>query len=181
MKKTKMIKNKFDGLHWIYKRERIVKADYPECCSYGPVSWEDPFKWRGVIIGPPGSPYEDGVFDLSIDLPPDYPSNPPTFKFLTKIFHPNIDEDGNIYVDILEKDQWKPIHTIESLMLSITSLLTDPNPIDTRIVSCFVYRNDIFQFYKTAREWTKWYAMELVQEGSFSKSFSGLHLEENCN
>ncbi|KAL5542614.1 hypothetical protein UlMin_010324 [Ulmus minor] len=114
--------------------------------------------------------------------PKSFKDFPMTFMFPFKlIFHPNVDEDGNIYVDILEKDQWKPIHTIESLMLSITSLLTDPNPIDTRIVSCFVYRNDIFQYYKTAREWTKWYAMELVQEDSFSKSFSCLDLEENCN
>lgn len=71
--------------HWIYKRERIEEADFPAYCSYGPISWENPSKWQGVILGPPGSPYEDGVFFLSIDLPDEYPSKPPTIKFKTKV------------------------------------------------------------------------------------------------
>ncbi|XP_010107794.2 ubiquitin-conjugating enzyme E2 11 [Morus notabilis] len=147
--------------HWIYKRERIEEADFPACCSYGPISWENPSKWQGVILGPPGSPYEDGVFFLSIDLPDEYPSKPPTIKFKTKVFHPNIDEDGTIYVDILEEDQWNPIQTIETLLLSICSLLADPDPVDPFYFnrSCYLYQNDWEEYNKTAKEWTRKYAM----------------------
>lgn len=71
--------------HPIYTREKIVKADYPEFCSYGPVVRDDPYKWEGVILGPLGSPYQDGLFFLSIDLPNEYPSKPPIITFLTKV------------------------------------------------------------------------------------------------
>lgn len=73
--------------HWIYRREGFRKVDFPTHCSYGPVNEDDPFKWQGVIMGPPYSPYEGGVFSLSIDLPQDYPTKPPTIKFLTKVMH----------------------------------------------------------------------------------------------
>lgn len=72
-------------MHWILKREGMEGADFPVCCSYGPVNWENPYKWQGVILGPSGSPYEDGVFFLSIDLPNEYPCKPPHIKFLTKV------------------------------------------------------------------------------------------------
>ncbi|PON92526.1 Ubiquitin-fold modifier-conjugating enzyme [Trema orientale] len=144
--------------HLIYQREGIYKADFPEFCSYGPVCWEDPLKWQGVIFGPPYSPYEGGVFFLSIDLPQDYPSKPPTIKFTTKVFHPNIDDEGTVYVDILEEEHWKPIHTIESLLVSLCSLLGDPDPLGNFNESCVLYRDDREEYYKVAREWTRKYA-----------------------
>ena len=70
-------------MHSIYRREG--RGDFPDCCNYGPISLEDPFRWKGAIFGPIGSPYEDGVFFLSIDLPRDYPSKPPKIKFITKV------------------------------------------------------------------------------------------------
>ena len=70
---------------WIYKREGLERADFPDCCSYGPIQFDDPFKWRGVIFGPIGSPYQDGAFFVSIDLPYDYPLKPPEIKFKTKV------------------------------------------------------------------------------------------------
>ncbi|KAK9933231.1 hypothetical protein M0R45_020434 [Rubus argutus] len=146
--------------HRIYQREGFIKPDFPTHCSYGPVNHEDPFKWQGIIMGPPGSPYEDGVFFLSIDLPNDYPATPPIIKFLTKVYHPNIDEDGNIYIDILEEDQWNPVQTIESLLLSICSLLDDPNPVDPLNPSCFLFKTNREEFNKMAKEWTKKYASE---------------------
>lgn len=70
----------------IYKRERFMNKEVvPNCCSYGPISLENPFKWQGVIFGPPSSPYEEGVFFLSIDLPCDYPHRPPIIQFQTKV------------------------------------------------------------------------------------------------
>lgn len=76
-----------------------------------------------------------------------------------QVFHPNIDEDGKIYVDILEEDQWRPIYTIESLLISICSLLADPDPANPDWESCILYRYDREEFNRIAREWTRLYAM----------------------
>ena len=75
------------------------------------------------------SPYAGGVFFLSITFPTDYPFKPPKVSFTTKIYHPNINANGSICLDIL-RDQWSPALTISKVLLSICSMLTDPNPDD---------------------------------------------------
>eukprot|EP00049_Salpingoeca_infusionum_P004067 m.74543 g.74543 ORF g.74543 m.74543 type:complete len:151 (+) comp12400_c0_seq1:142-594(+) len=94
--------------------------------SAGPVG-ADMTHWQAAILGPKDSPYEGGVFTLDIKFPPDYPFKPPTVKFLTKVFHPNVNESGGICLDIL-KSKWAPSLTTHKVLLSISSLLTDPNP-----------------------------------------------------
>ena len=100
----------------------------PSNCSAGPIS-DDIFKWQATIIGPEGTPYEGGVFYVRIDFPTDYPFKPPKMMFLTKIYHCNINSAGGICLDIL-KDQWSPAPTISKVLLSICSLLDEPNPND---------------------------------------------------
>lgn len=78
-------------------------------------------------LSPGFSPYSGGVFFLNIHFPSDYPFKPPKVNFTTKIYHPNINSQGAICLDIL-KDQWSPALTISKVLLSISSLLTDPNP-----------------------------------------------------
>lgn len=78
--------------------------------SVGPID-DNFFHWEGAIMGPPGSPYEDGVFFLKIKLPTDYPFSPPKVRFTTPIYHPNINSDGEIFLDILVS-QWSPVLTI---------------------------------------------------------------------
>ena len=80
-----------------------------------------------TIAGPKGSPYDGGVFCLSIQFPTDYPFRPPKVTFTTRIYHCNITSQGAICLDIL-KDNWSPALTISKVLLSISSLLTDPNP-----------------------------------------------------
>ncbi|CAN7006331.1 unnamed protein product, partial [Brassica rapa subsp. trilocularis] len=94
----------------------------------GPVA-EDMFHWQATIMGPTDSPYAGGVFLVTIHFPPDYPFKPPKVAFRTKVFHPNINSNGSICLDIL-KEQWSPALTISKVLLSICSLLTDPNPDD---------------------------------------------------
>ena len=112
------------------QREYIdVQNDPPANCSAGPVNDADFFNWEAVIFGPEDSPYVGGVFHLSIRFPTDYPFKPPKVAFTTKVYHPNVNSNGAICLDIL-KDQWSPALTISKVLLSISSLLTDPNPDD---------------------------------------------------
>ncbi|RKO96427.1 ubiquitin-conjugating enzyme, partial [Caulochytrium protostelioides] len=80
-----------------------------------------------TIAGPASSPYEGGIFRLELFLPDDYPMGPPKVRFLTKIYHPNIDKLGRICLDIL-KDKWSPALQIRTVLLSIQALLGAPNP-----------------------------------------------------
>jgi len=116
------------ALRRINKEIADLKADPPSNCSAGPVG-SDLYQWEAVIMGPEDSPYTGGIFKLRIQFPVDYPFKPPHIQFITKIFHPNINSAGMICLDIL-KTQWSPALTISKVLLSICSLLTDPNPKD---------------------------------------------------
>ncbi|XP_049997208.1 ubiquitin-conjugating enzyme E2 D4 isoform X2 [Alexandromys fortis] len=90
------------------------------------------------------SPYQGGVFFLTIHFPTDYPFKPPKVAFTTKIYHPNINSSGSICLDIL-RSQWSPALTVSKVLLSICSLLCDPNPDDPLVP-------EIAHTYKADRE-----------------------------
>jgi len=105
-----------------------------------------------------GSPYGGGIFFLDIHFPPDYPFKAPKVTFKTRIYHCNINSNGQICLDIL-KDQWSPALTISKVLLSICSLLTDPNPNDPLVGNIAQQLlTDKEAHDKTAAEWTKRYA-----------------------
>ena len=131
------------------------------------------------------SPYSGGVFFLAIHFPTDYPFKPPKVNFTTRIYHPNINSNGSICLDIL-RDQWSPALTISKgttnwthlcaeelrqnmnlwlitcvlVLLSICSMLTDPNPDDPLVPEiAHVYKTDRSRYESTAREWTRKYAI----------------------
>jgi ubiquitin-protein ligase len=86
------------------------------------------YKLEIYFLGPKLTPYEEIINIILIDIPNDYPNKAPKIIFLNKVYHPNISkDDGSICLDIL-KDQWKPIYTLTSILISIMSLLSDPNP-----------------------------------------------------
>merc|ERR1712070_907691 len=124
--------------------------------------YEDNLRYFNVIIaGPQSSPYEGGIFKLELFLPAEYPMVPPKVRFLTKIYHPNIDKLGRICLDIL-KDKWSPALQIRTVLLSIQALMSAPNPDDP-------LANDVADHWKrnrkeadaVAAEWNKKYAMQV--------------------
>ncbi|XP_034140979.1 ubiquitin-conjugating enzyme E2 D2-like, partial [Drosophila guanche] len=111
------------------------------------------------ILGPSNSPYEGGHFKLDILFPDNYPYVPPHVQFTTQIYHCNITSGGHICLDILSNN-WSPILTADKVLLSIMSLLADPNPDDPmEIVVANMYKRDREQHDRVAREWTTLYAM----------------------
>jgi len=137
-----------------------MQKDPPGGCSCGPESESNFYKWAGVIMGPADSPFAGGVFKLSIHFPSDYPFKPPKVNFDTRIYHPNVNSSGVICLDIL-KDQWSPALTISKVLLSILSLLTDPNPDDPLWPEvAHQYKTNRLAYDLTAREWTGMYAQE---------------------
>ena len=141
----------------ILRETARLNKNPPPGISGGPR--EDNYRYFDILLeGPADSPYAGGLFKLELFLPEDYPLEPPKVRFLTKIYHPNIDKIGRICLDILKKD-WTPALNIETTLLSIQSLLCEPNPedpLDSTIADHWI--RDKAGAEQTAREWTQRYA-----------------------
>ena len=142
----------------IVKDLRDLQQDPPGNCSAGPSDELNLYQWNATIVGPEGTPYDSGVFSLDITFPIDYPFKPPKVTFTTKVFHPNLNSQGGICLDIL-KDQWSPALSIGKVLLSISSLLNEPNPKDPLVPEiAHIYETNRAEFNMTARNWTLRYA-----------------------
>ncbi|CAJ0952505.1 unnamed protein product, partial [Mesorhabditis belari] len=116
-----------------------LKRNPVEGFSAGLVNDDDLYKWEVLVIGPPDSYYEGGFFKATLEFPKDYPQRPPKMRFVSQIWHPNIGTDGNVCISILHEpgddrygyekaeERWLPVHTVETILLSVISMLTDPN------------------------------------------------------
>ncbi|XP_063280173.1 ubiquitin-conjugating enzyme E2 R2-like [Prinia subflava] len=103
------------------------------------VDESDLYNWEVAIFGPPNTLYEGGYFKAHIKFPIDYPYSPPTFRFLTKMWHPNIYENGDVCISILHppvddpqsgelpSERWNPTQNVRTILLSVISLLNEPN------------------------------------------------------
>ncbi|KAJ8303997.1 hypothetical protein KUTeg_017580 [Tegillarca granosa] len=97
------------------------------------------FEWEVAIFGPPGTLYEGGYFKAHMKFPADYPYNPPSVKFISKMWHPNVYENGDVCISILHppvddpqsgelpSERWNPTQNVRTVLLSIISLLNEPN------------------------------------------------------
>jgi len=135
----------------LFKELQEFNQDPPCHISTGPIG-DDIRHWEATIIGSEDSPYENGIFKLKITFPDDYPFKAPRVQFVTRIFHPNISENGEICLDIL-KSQWSPALTIGKLLLSISSLLSEPNVSDPLNSSAArLYQDDMDKYESKIRK-----------------------------
>jgi len=123
--------------------------------------YQDNLRYFNVVLaGPSQSPYEGGIFRLELFLPEEYPMAPPKVRFLTKIYHPNIDKLGRICLDIL-KDKWSPALQVRTVLLSIQALLSAPNPEDPLDASVADHwKQNEPEAINTAKEWTRQHATQ---------------------
>jgi len=111
--------------------------------------------WQGLIV-PEKSPYNKGAFLIDIVFPPEYPFKPPKVSFRTKIYHPNIDEKGQVCLPIIAAENWKPATKTEQVLQSLVSLVNDPEPEHPlRADLAEEFSKDRKKFNKNAEEFTK--------------------------
>lgn len=124
----------------------------------GPKKEDDLTKWSGTLVGPSDTPYEGGIFQLEITFPEEYPYKPPKIIFKTPIYHPNISPRGSICLDVL-KTEWSPALNIGKVLLSLCSLLADPNPNDPLVPEIArQYKTNKDKYFADARAFTIKYA-----------------------
>jgi ubiquitin-protein ligase len=115
--------------------------------------------WDALLIGPPDSPFEGGIFKCQFKFNNNYPNKPPEFKFTSSMFHPNIYPDGRVCISILHEgedefgyeslsERWNPSQNVNSILMSILSMLTSPNfESPANIDASIMWRNN-WQEYK---------------------------------
>jgi ubiquitin-conjugating enzyme E2 G1 len=124
------------ALKRLFNEYKDIKKDPNYFYSLG-LNDDNGFKWNFTMIGPPDTLYEGGIFTGTIEFPDNYPIKPPTVTF-NNILHPNIFSNGKVCISILhegsdiygyEKDyeRWTPSQSVNSIMLSILSMLSAPN------------------------------------------------------
>jgi len=139
--------------------EELSREPIPHCKAI-PIDINNLAEWQAIIEGPEETPYVGGIFHLNILFPNEYPFRPPKIVFKTRVYHPNISSTGGICLDIL-KDAWSPALTIGKILLSICSLLADPNPNDPLMPDIAkIYIDNHQQFIQNAMDYTKKFAMD---------------------
>eukprot|EP00211_Chloroparvula_japonica_P012883 CAMPEP_0119121938 /NCGR_PEP_ID=MMETSP1310-20130426/2349_1 /TAXON_ID=464262 /ORGANISM="Genus nov. species nov., Strain RCC2339" /LENGTH=135 /DNA_ID=CAMNT_0007111533 /DNA_START=90 /DNA_END=497 /DNA_ORIENTATION=- len=133
-------------------------TDPPANCSATTPDDSNLYHWVATIMGPAGSPYDGGVFYLDFKFTEQYPFKPPKVRMRTKIYHCNISSDGEICLDVLKKN-WAPSLTVSKILVSITSLLSEPNPDDPLVADIAAQlEKDPTKHDRTAREWARKFA-----------------------
>ncbi|OLL21780.1 Ubiquitin-conjugating enzyme E2 [Neolecta irregularis DAH-3] len=144
-----------------------ITKNPPEGIWAGPPDEDNMFEWECYINGSPGTPLEGGVFPATLKFPKDYPLSPPSMKFTCEMFHPNsmfpsglstdkaVYQDGTVCISILHSpgddpnmyesssERWSPVQSVEKILLSVMSMLAEPNDESgANIDACKMWRDD---------------------------------------
>ncbi|KAJ3024026.1 Ubiquitin-conjugating enzyme E2 7 [Thoreauomyces humboldtii] len=141
-----------------------LTTNAPDGITAGPVNEDDFFTWEALIAGPDDTPYEGGMFPATITFPRDYPLSPPTMKFTCPIFHPNVYSNGTVCISILHppgddpnhyehaSERWSPVQSVEKILLSVVSMLAEPNDESpANVEASKMYRSDRQRFESIVR------------------------------
>ncbi|KAF9214570.1 Ubiquitin-conjugating enzyme E2 15 [Podila verticillata] len=123
----------------LQRQLRELNKNPVEGFSAGLVGDKNIFEWEIMIMGPQDTLYEGGFFRAIMTFPQDYPLMPPKLKFTTDMYHPNVYPDGEVCISILHppgedkwgyeqaSERWLPVHTVETILVSVISMLSSPN------------------------------------------------------
>lgn len=111
--------------------------------------------WQGLLV-PDQPPYSKGAFKIDIQFPAEYPFKPPKLSFKTRIYHPNVDEKGQICLPIVSAENWKPATKTDQVIQALVSLVNEPEP-DHPLRGDLAeeYIKERKKFMKNAEEFTK--------------------------
>uniref|UniRef100_A0ABK0M641 Ubiquitin-conjugating enzyme E2R 2 n=1 Tax=Rattus norvegicus TaxID=10116 RepID=A0ABK0M641_RAT len=152
------------------------------------VDESDLYNWEVAIFGPPNTLYEGGYFKAHIKFPIDYPYSPPTFRFLTKMWHPNIYENGDVCISILHppvddpqsgelpSERWNPTQNVRTILLSVISLLNEPNTFSPANVDASV----MFRKWRDSKGKDKEYAEIIRKQVSATKACLPMTTAQIC-
>ena len=114
--------------------------DSPDGITAGPSDEANYLEWDAIVMGPEGCPYEGGVFTAKLTFPSNYPLQPPKMRFTCEMLHPNVYQNGEVCISILHapgedqygyedsSERWSPVQSVEKILLSVVSMLHEPNP-----------------------------------------------------
>jgi len=136
------------------------------------------FEWEVAIFGPPETLYRGGYFKAQVKFPLDYPYSPPSMRFLTKVWHPNVYENGDLCISILHPpvddpqsgelpcERWNPTQNVRTILLSVISLLNEPNTFSPANVDASV----MYRRWRDSRGKDKEYENIIKKQVSASRS-----------
>jgi ubiquitin-conjugating enzyme E2 T len=155
----------------LHKELKMLQDPPPGVCVW-PADNSSLSRLEAQIQGPDGTVYAKGIFKLEVEIPDRYPFEPPNVKFVTPVYHPNIDSGGRICHDILNmppKGQWRPSLNIGAVLASIRVLLEEPNHDDGLMSDISAeYKHNRALFDDKARQSTERYAMQNSTERDVS-------------
>ncbi|KAI1812669.1 ubiquitin-conjugating enzyme/RWD-like protein [Poronia punctata] len=144
---------------------KALSTNPPDGITAGPVNETDMFVWEALIQGPEGTPFEGGIFPAELKFPKDYPLAPPTMTFLGEIFHPNVYANGVVCISILHppgedpnqyehaSERWSPIQSVEKILISVMSMLAEPNDESpANVEAAKMWREDRAQYEQRVRD-----------------------------
>ncbi|KAI9802329.1 MAG: Ubiquitin-conjugating enzyme E2 7 [Piccolia ochrophora] len=144
---------------------RALTTDPPSNILAGPVDESNLFEWECFLQGPADTPFEGGVFPASLTFPRDYPLAPPVMKFTTEVWHPNVYPSGLVCISILHppgddpnmyehaSERWSPIQSVEKILISVMSMLAEPNDESpANVEAAKMWRERRGEYERTVRE-----------------------------
>ena len=121
---------------------------------------DDYYNWRVIMMGPKDTPYQGGIFTLTMKFTDDFPKQPPEVRFKNKIYHINVNSNGHVCINTLNNWREDPSNKtrICTVLTHIFALFHMQNPDDAYVTHLEEYKNKRESFNKKAREWTQKYA-----------------------